>query len=527
MQYSLDSAPDVELENKTVPVLVGKVVGGGSVVNGMAFDRASAADYNAWEWLGNPGWGWNGLLPYFRKSTTFTPPKLTGEEFNITYDASAYGSNGPLQASFPNFEFPDTKVVWEAFRSAGYPTPREHASGDAVGALWVPTSLEPKTQTRSDARRTYYDSVKTRSNQKLVTGVEANEVLFEGLTANGVQFTDISDKTVSKVYAKREVILAAGSIFTPKILQLSGIGPADVLKAAGVKIKKDLASVGANLQDHPTAQLFFETKNLSTPNPLFSLDPAQNASAWAQYYANRTGPVCQAHGSSLAFLPLQSVTSKYKDIVSFIRRQRSIDYLPPAYKSNSNLLRGFEAAKAVTAELLSGTKAAAVEFPMSPFGLALIALQRPLSRGYVALDPKNPTGNPIIQFNTFQNPADRTTMIEAVKWQRRHWKSPVLARWSPVEAVPGVAAQTDEEIIHSLLEQKALSATFAHQSGTCAMLPEFYGGCVGSDLRVYGTKKLSVVDASMIPLIPATHLQATLYAVAEKAADLIKLRNIL
>ena len=116
-------------------------------------------------------------------------------------------------------------------------------------------------------------------------------------------------------------------------------------------------------------------------------------------------------------------------------------------------------------------------------------------------------------------------MIEAVKWTRRHWKTPVLARFSPEESIPGVAAQTDDEIINALLEQDALTATFAHQSGTCAMLPEKYGGCVSSDLRVYGTEKLSIVDASIIPLIPATHLQATLYAVAEKAADLIKLRN--
>ncbi|KAF1362267.1 FAD/NAD(P)-binding domain-containing protein, partial [Lizonia empirigonia] len=184
----------------------------------MAFDRASAADYNAWERLGNPGWGWDGLLPYFKKSTTFTPPKLTGKDFNITYNASFYGIDGPIQASFPNFEFPDVKVMWDAFRAENYPTPKEHASGDAVGATWIPTALDPKTQTRSDARRTYYDSVRNRTNLELLTGVEAN-----------------TDKTVSKVYARREVILAAGSVFTPKILQLSGIGPAEVLEAAGVK----------------------------------------------------------------------------------------------------------------------------------------------------------------------------------------------------------------------------------------------------------------------------------------------------
>jgi choline dehydrogenase-like flavoprotein len=508
MQYDIDSAPDAGLGGLNIPVLIGKVVGGGSVVNGMACDRASAADYNAWEQLGNPGWGWNGLLPYFKKSTTFTPPKLA-KEFNITYDASAYGTNGPLQASFPNFEYPDVKVMWESFRAEGYPTPKEHAAGDAVGTTWIPTALDPKTQTRSDARRTYYDSVKNRPNLKLITGVEVNEVLFDRLTAKGVQFITSSKQSVSKVYAKREVILAAGSVFTPKLLQLSGIGPADVLKAAGIKVKKDFPAVGANLQDHPNANMMWDLKNLSTPNPNFATDPVQNASAWAQYYANRTGPITQAHGSSLAFLSLQSYSPNHKQIVSSLRNQKASTYLPDIYKKNPNLLRGYEAAKAITADLLAGTKAAAVEVPLNAFGLAIAAIQRPLSRGSVLLNVTNPTGNPVVQFNTFQNPVDRTMMIEAVKWTRRHWKNPILARFSPAELIPGVAAQTDDEIINALLKADALTATFAHQSGSCSMLPERYGGCVSSDLRVYGTKKLSIVDASIIPLIPATHLQVS------------------
>jgi choline dehydrogenase-like flavoprotein len=112
-----------------------------------------------------------------------------------------------------------------------------------------------------------------------------------------------------------------------------------------------------------------------------------------------------------------------------------------------------------------------------------------------------------------------------VRWTRRHWANPELKKFSPVELTPGSQAQTDDEIIDDLVNQKALQASFAHMSGSCAMMPEAYGGCVGSDLAVYGVKGLSIVDASIIPLIPATHLQATMYAVAEKAADLIKARN--
>lgn len=209
------------------------------MVNGMAFDRASAADYNAWEQLGNAGWNWASLLYYFKKSTTLTPPKADNvRDFGTTYDASAYG-NGPVQASFPNFEYPDMKDIWASWKAAGVPLPKEHALGNAVGAYWIPTSLRADTQTRSHAKNAYYDPVKSRSNLVLITGKTVNEILFSqglltGYTANGVQFKSRSDGSVKKVYARREVILAAGAVFTPQLLQLSGIGPRSVLSAAGI-----------------------------------------------------------------------------------------------------------------------------------------------------------------------------------------------------------------------------------------------------------------------------------------------------
>jgi choline dehydrogenase-like flavoprotein len=124
LMYDITSAPDPNTGGKTYPVYVGNVVGGGSVVNGMAFDRASAADYDAWEQLGNVGWNWNSLLSYFKKSTTFTPPSPAhAQEFGITYDASYYGTSGPVQASFPNFEYEDTKNIWAAYKAQNVPLP--------------------------------------------------------------------------------------------------------------------------------------------------------------------------------------------------------------------------------------------------------------------------------------------------------------------------------------------------------------------------------------------------------------------
>lgn len=527
--YGITSAPNANIGGQTKPVWVGNVVGGGSVVNGMAFDRASAADYDAWEQLGNSGWGWNSLLPYFKKSTTFTPPADADvKAWGITYDASYYGTSGPIQASFPNFEYPDITTIWAAYKAQGVPLPKEHASGNAVGAYWIPTALQPKTQTRADARNGYYDPVKSRNNLILAQGKTVNEVLFDqglltGYKAKGVQYVSRSDNSVKQVYASKEVIMAAGSVFTPQLLQLSGLGPKDVLNAAGVRVKKDMPAVGANMQDHPNANMQFDLKNLATPNPLSGLDPSFNASAWAQYEKDRTGPITQAHGSSLAFLSLQTVTDKYESIVSSIRSQNARSYLPSVY-ADSKLLAGFNKQRDIIANLHSRADAAVAEFPMVAFGLAIGALQRPLSRGTITLNPSNKYGAPVVQWNTFQNPIDRQILVEMVRWLRTHWARPELAKFSPVEIIPGTG-QTDDEIINALIQTKSLEASFAHMSGSCAMMPENLGGVVGSDLLVYGVKQLSIVDGSIIPLVPATHLQATMYAVAEKAADLIKARN--
>jgi choline dehydrogenase-like flavoprotein len=363
----------------------------------------------------------------------------------------------------------------------------------------------------------------------LATGKTVNEILFDqgiltGLKAKGIQFVSRSDKSTKQVYARKEVILAAGAVFTPQLLQLSGIGPRDVLTAAGVRVKKHMPGVGANMQDHPNANMQFDLQNLATPNPLSGIDPAFNAAAFAQYAANKTGPITQAHGSTLAFLSLQTITEKYTDIVRSISTQNAGDFLPSVY-SDSALLRGFMKQRSIIANLHSRTDAAIGEFPIVAFGLAIGALQRPLSRGTITLNPSNKYSPPVVQWNTFQNPIDRSIMVEMVRWIRQHWARPELAKFSPIELVPGADAQTDDDIIDALNGQDALRPSFAHMSGSCAMMPESLGGVVSSDLTVYGVNGLSIVDGSIVPLVPATHLQATMYAVAEKAADIIKSRS--
>lgn len=525
----LQSAPQTQLGGRTYPVQVATVVGGGSVVNGMAFDRGSAADYDAWELLGNPGWDWNSMLKYFKKSTTFTPPaRPHADEFNITWDSEYYGTNGPIQVSYPTFEYQDIKTVWKSWYAEKLTFPREHASGDAVGAYWIPNNIDPKEVRRSHARLAYYDPVASRPNLHLVTGQNVNKIIIEkdkkgSLTATGIQYIDRKTGAVSQAKASREVILSAGGVFSPWLLQLSGIGPKAVLEAAGIPVKKDAPAVGANLQDHPTVSLTYNVSNLAFPNPrTIHTNATFNETARAEYLVNKTGPYGYAQRNTLAFLSLPQITDKFTKMVAGLVTQNNKQYLPAIYQSNNKLLAGYIAQVSILASHFTGNKAAIGEMPLAYVGTALSALQKPVSRGTVTLDPKNPEGPPVIQFNALNNPFDKQVLLEMVRWQRRHWLRPELASYNPVELTPGPSATEDDAIFQKILEANGFAPSFAHPSCSCAMMPEALGGVVGTDLRVYGVKGLRVADASIMPLIPATHLQSTVYALAEKAADVIR-----
>ena len=525
--WNVTSAPEEHLGNATFRVAMASVVGGGSVVNGMFADRGSKADYDAWETLGNEGWGWDGLIPYFRKSTNFTPPLPDlVEAFGMTADPEAYG-NGPLQVGFPSVAYPDLRNITEALNEYGVETSAGPASGDALGLLWIPSTLDTRKGIRCHSRVAYYDPVEDRSNLNLLTGERVLEILFEpsSLVAAGVEIVSREDGTTRQAYATKEVILAAGAISTPKLLQLSGIGPQTVLEDAGIEIKKDLAAVGANFQDHPVAFTSWNFSGLAFPNSNSLLTNATyNETAWEEYVTNHTGPYTISMGNSAIFLPLAQLTSSSDAIIENFKTQEAVDYLPDIYKNNEALLRGFEAQREILIDHFSRDDAAVMESPVGPAIPGGAVVEKPASRGTVALDPLDPQGPPVVRYNTLMNPIDGEIMVAMIRYLRGLNHSPLLEGYNPVEMMPGEDATTDEEIMETLLARRVIQPSFAHPSGTCAMMPEELGGCVGSDLLVYGTERLSVVDASIMPLIPATHLQTTVYAVAEKAADIIKAR---
>lgn len=247
----LKSLPEPGLGNSTYDVLVAKVLGGGSVINGMVYDRGSAADYDAWEALGNKGWGWKGMEPFFKKGTTFQAPSpAIAEAFNITWDPETYG-NGPLAVSITDTQYPDIKDYWAAWKASGVHVPEDGNNGEAYGPSWYANTMDKKTGRRAHARYAYIDPIAQRTNLKILTKTTAQKIILDKKNAaTGVQIIDASGKT-SIVNAKKEVVLAAGAIQTPKLLQLSGVGPKSVLKAAGIKVQVELDAVGSNFQVRP------------------------------------------------------------------------------------------------------------------------------------------------------------------------------------------------------------------------------------------------------------------------------------
>ncbi|KAB2101534.1 hypothetical protein AG0111_0g10581 [Alternaria gaisen] len=379
--------------------------------------------------------------------------------------------------------------------------------------------MNPLTGERSHARNSYYDAVSARPNLQIMLETLATEIVFEGsgrkLEAKGVKITDKKTGTKRTVYANKELVLACGSVNTPQLLQLSGIGPRSVLEAAGISVKLEHDGVGANFQDHPYTNVQFNMSNVSKPNPSSYSDPTFNASAWAEYRANKTGPLTLSRGNGLAMSLAEQVRSSDNEA-----------FLPAVYKNSKKLLKGFKAQRAILADLYESAKAGVVEHTISGSGtFEIVGLEKPISRGTITIDPANPQGPPKILYNSLSNPVDKAVLASCVRFLRTVWARPELAKFSPIETSPGAQYTTDDEIIKRSIEVGSIIPTLSHPSCNCAMMPEDMGGCVSEKLLFHGVKRLSIIDASIIPIVPTQHIQSTMYAIGEKAADIIKKRG--
>ncbi|KAI9162882.1 Dehydrogenase xptC [Paramyrothecium foliicola] len=505
--FNITSQRNPELGNRQFSVGIGCAVGGSSIVNGQVMQRGTKPEYDAWKELGGPGstWDWDNLLPYFRKGITLSPPKAEiAKEFRVKYNKEYWGTETPIYATYGNGRPANvTKLLYDAMASIPDMNIAEDSGSGENGLYWYSTSHIPGTNLRSYARTGHWDNVK-RDNYELVVGAKVNRILFDDdLTATGVQFVPVNNTSAQPriVKARREVILAAGTIHTPQILQLSGIGPSAALEDVGIEVKVDLPGVGSNFQDHSYI-------------PFIGFQWGVNPGG-----AAGDGMVGSPNLLAQVGLPVLS-PDNYEAITSKYEEQDPTSHLPESYTTEQ--IEGYRKQQAVYTRLLQAPDTTVNSMMMNGPGGSIQNLH-PLSRGIVSLNPADPEGEVIVDYRAATNELDLEVMVENVRFMRRYMASDVFKPYAPREFLPGTTVRTTEQLI-SWVRNQIIPSVY-HPVGTCAKVPREHGGCVDEQLLVYGTQKLSIIDASMMPTLVGATTQMTVYAVAEKAADLIKERT--
>ncbi|KAL1799433.1 hypothetical protein ACET3X_003470 [Alternaria dauci] len=522
--FTFDSLPNPDMNDKVALVLAGKTVGGSSAINGMYFDRGSRHDYNAWARAGDPEfsrstikWDWDSLFPYFKKSVTFTEPTPNMvQEHGYTWDESAYGGTTPIYSSFPPFLWGDLHVAREAWKDMGIRALEECAGGDKEGSCWVPTSQHAVTARRSHAGLGHFEAVKSsRQNYDLLVKHQVIRVVYTDGVSQGPPLVEVrsleKDKTFNMT-AKAEVVISAGALHTPTILQRSGIGPSPSLQAMGIDTVLDLPGVGSNLQDHSSPGISWNyTKPGNFSNmPSDMLNPAYAARAAAEFNMTPArGPYTLAMSSTALYISLPNVTEEYMEIIKEIRRVAddgsAASHLPQG--SHSTLVDGYKRQLHVLADLLANSEAPSVEVPFATGTAMRPIILHPLSRGTVRLSMTDHLAQPILDYRAGSSPIDFSIHIAHLRWLRKILDTPTMRKYGAVAVSPDPAIQSDEDLKSYVKESMVLS--HMHPCCTAAMLPKSLGGVVGPDLKVHGAAGLRIVDISILPFLPSAHTSAT------------------
>ncbi|KAJ4342566.1 hypothetical protein N0V95_006906 [Ascochyta clinopodiicola] len=504
--WNLTTVPQPSANNRTFAQNRGKVLGGSSALNLMSWDRTSIAELDAWEKLGNKGWNWKNLYPAMLKAETFLP--------SPEYGTQGVGRTGPIQTLISRI-FPKHQSSWiPTLNNLGLATNRESLDGHPIGVSTQPNNVSPN-YTRSYAPE-YLKLAKDNLVVRLDTRV--TKVNFKSKTATGVT---LEDGTI--IRARKEIILSAGSFQTPGLLELSGIGNATLLKKLGIPVVKNLPSVGENLSDHIRIQSSYQLK---PEYPSFDVlkNTTRAAVELAAYNADQVS-LYDYTASGYAYFPWNVVSN---DTATVFRKLvegdpslvSAVDQVKKSYLSPP-LSATVPQLEVIFSDGYTGLKG----YPAvnsSLFGIGTFSLigvvQHPLSKGNVHIVSRNITDKPLINPNYLSHPYDLQAATNLAKFLRTIAStSPLKDVWTE-EYEPGKAVQTEADWTKYAL---ANTLSIYHPIGTAALLPEKDGGVVNPELKVYGTKGLRVVDASVIPLLPSAHIQTLVYGIAERASEMI------
>ena len=466
--WAFRTAPQSKLSGRQIAYPRGRCIGGTGSINYMIYLRGHPADYNTWSQMGATGWGWEDVLPYFKKA----------ENWQVDGDTSIHGDSGPLIVTKPGERSPLTETFIEACQQAGIPFNNDLNGAELDGCGYFPATLQDNR--RGSTAQTYLAAAMERPNLTVVTGATVMSLQLEESSVTGVKFFAGGELHVATA---QETVLAAGAIGSPQILQLSGIGPASLLSAAGVSVKHDLRGVGENLQDHFHYRARWE---IDQPLTFFGRSSDQAAEVERLYAEESRGPLTTNHFESGAFLrsgPQVEIPDIELLMIPYFISLGAPEYRPPDR-------HGFT---------ISG-------FPT-----------RPWSRGRVTIASNDPLDRPVIDPGYLSDPADLDLMRAIIKEARNIVSQEAFAKLNPIEISPGTNAQSDEDLIADIRE---ISSTSFHPVGSCRM--GVGEDCVvAPDLKVHGLDGLSVADASVMPQMNTGHPNAPVIMIAEKAADLI------
>ncbi|KAJ1333426.1 choline dehydrogenase [Microdochium nivale] len=529
-QGTITTPQDELVLNRPVPITQGRVLGGGASLNFMVWNRGMPTEYDAWAEWGSPGWDYKGLLPYFKKAESFTPPRQQQvDDFGITWDPECHGADGPIQTGFSRYNYAQNRNFQDAMGTLGISRSREPMC-DNLGHMMTLHCIDNKNQSRSDPRTALYDPIfgpngTPRPNFHVLVEHTVTKLLTEKVggvvRVTGVEYAASVLSPVKRVMVKREVIIAGGALQTPKLLQLSGIGQKSVLAKHGIETVIDLPGVGANLHDHAAAPSVGALKPGVETFLEITLNPALDKQQGELYYAEREGRWTES-GDSLAFLPFYNLTSrpeKANEILAKTTVAESLKYL--AKDTHPDVIEGYKSIVERTHRKHKEGAIAAEETIWFLGGVEMLStVMNPLSRGTVRLAAKNPWVPALVDPRYLSHPADLDFIVEGVRLIRRLIKTQAMKDIGLTEVVPGPLILDIGNALATYVRTALLTAW--HPAGTAAMLPRNKGGVVDPELKVYGTSNLRVVDASIMPMHPSAHTMATVYAIAEKGADIIK-----